>query len=168
MPFEHDEFDSDKSIEPGQLDVECVRQPELFFKWAERSIGVRAEVDRLKLEMETTEAKLALEARSFPSEYGITKVSEHAISAGVTASEKFQTAAKAHLAAKYEAALYDSAVAAMEQKKRMLEVLVTLHGQEYFAGPSVPRNLVEAWNAHQEQIGMGATDRQLRRVRRRE
>jgi len=33
----------------------------------------------------------------------------------------------------------------MEQRKRMLELLVTLHGQEYFAGPSVPRNLIDAW-----------------------
>jgi hypothetical protein len=35
----------------------------------------------------------------------------------------------------------------------MIELLVTLLGQQYFAGPSVPRNLVEAWEKMKSKRG---------------
>ena len=42
------------------------------------------------------------------------------------------------------------AVKAMDDKKRMLQGLITLHGQQYFAGPDVPRDLLASWMESQE------------------
>ena len=64
-------------------------------------------------------------------------------------------------------ALLSNAVMAMEQRKRMLEVLITLHGQEYFAGPSTPRNLVQACiDAKEKKIKEGE-DKQKKKLRKR-
>jgi hypothetical protein len=38
----------------------------------------------------------------------------------------------------------------MEQRKDALENMVRLHGQQYFAGPRIPRNLTEERQAKQK------------------
>jgi hypothetical protein len=43
--------------------------------------------------------------------------------------------------AKYEAKVLAGVVKAIDARKTMLETLVKLHGQQYFAGPNVPRDL---------------------------
>ena len=165
--MDRNEFDNDKTIEPGMLDVEAVRQAETFFKWAERDVAARAEVERQKFEVEVLTSKLALSVREDPSKYGLSKVTEGAIDARVRTDPSYIKACENLLQARKEAALLDQAVAAMEQKKRMIEILVTLHGQQYFAGPSVPHNLVEAWKEHQGKQAERVNERGRQVARRR-
>ena len=139
------EFTHDRTIDPSQLDMECVRQADRFFAWAERAAEAGAEVDRTKLTMEVTQARLEIECRQTPEKFGLVKITEGGIKAAVIMSDRYEDARQAHINARRESALLDAAVAAMEQKKRMIESLITLHGQSYFAGPSVPRDLVGAW-----------------------
>ncbi len=160
------EFDNDKSIEPGQLDVEIVRQPDLFFKWAERAVAARKEMDRAKLALDILEAKLDSQCRDNPETFGLQRVTESAVSLAIKKSKRYKDAYHAYIDARHTAALLDKAVEAMEQKKRMLEILVTLHGQQYFAGPSVPRDLVGEFQRHREAISKRTNERQLKKVRR--
>ena len=143
------ELKQDRKIDPSQLDVEAAQQADLFFKWAERSVEARAEVDRKKLKLETVEARLQMNCRSHPEDFDLAHVTEKAIGAAVLASEKYAEASNAYIRARETSAMIDQAVKAMDIKKRMIEVLITLHGQQYFAGPSVPRDLVTAWQEHQ-------------------
>jgi len=48
-------------------------------------------------------------------------------------------------------------------RKKALENMVTLHGQQYFAGPSVPRNLTREWMAKEKQAKANKTIKMKRR-----
>ena len=162
-----EEFIRDKTIDPSQLDVEAARQAETFFKWAERAIEAKALTDRLRLRLEVLEARLGIQCREKPDEFGLSRVTEMAIVAAVKTHQDYITAYKKYLAAKADSSMLDRAVDAMDMKKRMIESLITLHGQQYFAGPSVPRNLVEAWKETQVETEKAVNARQKLRPRKR-
>lgn len=161
------EFTRDRTIDPSQLDVECVRQADRFFVWAERASIARAEVDRSKLRMDVTLAKLEIECRQKPEDFGLTKATEAGVKAAVMVDDRYEEVRNAHIRAREESGLLDAAVDAMEHKKRMIESLITLHGQQYFAGPSVPRDLVGAWVEDQRKAEEDVNDKQRRKSRKR-
>lgn len=139
------EFEKDLQIDPNQLDVEAAQQGELFFKWAERAIEAKQAYERAKLRLDVKQAEISFEVRKDHRAFGLDKVTESAIDSTVRQNEDVLRHTDEMMDAK-EAMLYlDKAVEAMEMKKRMIEVLITLHGQQYFAGPSVPRDLASAW-----------------------
>ncbi len=146
--MDKDELASDREIDPSQLDVECIRQADTFYKWAERYIKADATADEMKSELSALEARLQIDARNNPDAFGILNVTEAAIKAAVLSSNKYVQATKQYQAAIRKASLLGEAVKAMNMKKTMLDLLVTLHGQEYFAGPSVPRDIIAAWEQH--------------------
>lgn len=146
------EFEKDRSIDPGQLDLECTQQPDLFFKWAERAVEAKKALDNAKFNLEVLEANLAIKIRRNPINYSLHKLTDTGVKTAIQNHPRYKEAYGRYLDIKGDSLLLDKAVEAMEQKKRMLEVLITLHGQEYFAGPSTPRNLVSAWKeAHEAQ-----------------
>lgn len=157
------EFKDDLAIDPNQLDVEAGLQAELFFKYAEKAIQARERVDRLKLRLEATYATLKAKARLQPSSFGITKTTESSLDEAVKLHPRYMEVSKRLICARRDHALLDSMVSAMEQRKRMLEVLITLHGQQYFAGPSAPRNLSEAWMIAKNRRSNNVTARQRKR-----
>jgi len=140
------DFEKDLAIDPAKLDVEAGLQGELFFKWAEKAVEARKDADYAKFHLEVTVTDTSIKARRDPGSFGLSKATEGAIDTAVKASIEYREAYDEWIEKKAASALLDKAVEAMEQRKRMIEILVTLHGQQYFAGPSVPRNLVEAWN----------------------
>jgi len=164
------ELDQDKSIDPGQLDVEAVRQADVFFKWAERSIAAKANMDRLEFDLDVLEAKLSLRCREKPEDFGLPTgkaPTEGAVKAAILVHESFIAGTRELQDARRDHSTLTMAVAALEQKKRMIEVLITLHGQEYFAGPSVPRDLVSAWNDHRTKAGAELDTKQVAAARKR-
>lgn len=161
------EFQRDKEIDPGRLDVECVKQADLFFKWAQAAVDASFDVDRAKLHLDVVKAKLDLECRKDPASFGLAKSTESAVDAAVKTHDDYKEAYEEFIEARKNSKLLDAAVTTMEQKKRMLEVLITLHGQQYFAGPSVPRDLVADWKEHQERVGSDVNDQQRSRTRKR-
>jgi len=120
-------------------------QGELFFKWARYAIKSKKKLDQAKFQFDIVTAELTNKCRASPDQFGLQKVTDAAIIAAIKSSPEYQEAYETWLKAKAESGLLDRGVEAMEQRKRMIEVLITLHGQQYFAGPSVPRNLGEAW-----------------------
>lgn len=154
------------AIDPNGLDVECIRQPEAFFHWAEEATKARGEMDRFELQLETIQAGLELDCRKEPKEFGLEPGSrggaptEAAIKAAVRIHPKYLEAQAKYHVAREDSSLLDKAVVAMEQKKRMLETLITLHGQSYFAGPSTPRNLGESYLAQKKASEDKLNDRQ--------
>lgn len=162
-----EEWTRDRQIDPGQLDIEAIRQAEVFFKWAERSVDAKAEADRNKLALDIQEASLAIKCRDHPEKFGLVKATEGAINAAVKTHPYYEEAYTKWLDSRANWQLLEKMVEAMEQRKRMLEILITLHGQEYFAGPSVPHDLVATWKEAQEKTGDAANTRMKGSVRRR-
>lgn len=161
------QFQHDKEIDPSRLDLECTLQTDKFFRWAQAAVEANAEVDRAKLNLDVVKTKLELECRKNPEHFGLAKATEAAVDAAVKCHEDYQNAVEDFHEARREAKLLDVAVNTMEQKKRMLESLITLHGQQYFAGPSVPRDLISDWKEHQEQLETNINEQQKARTRKR-
>lgn len=141
-----DELEIDRRIEPDQLDVECIQQADLFFKYSLRAIEAKKEVERQEFELDTYEAKLQMQCRRSPGDFGLDNVTESGVKSAVKCHDKFHKRAMALIDAKEEMAVLQAAVTTMDMKKRMLESLITLHGQQYFAGPAIPRNIADNWN----------------------
>jgi hypothetical protein len=162
------EFEKDRGIDPEALDVECVRQAEVFFKWAERAVVSRGKVDRVKLRAEVCEATLQLSCRKNPEAFGIEgRATDASISAAVQTHKDYLEMQAKYFKARDESAMLEKVVMAMEMKKKMLENLVVLHGQQYFAGPSTPRNLGKVWMAQQQANEQNVNTRQKAFTRRR-
>lgn len=158
------EFVLDRKIDPSQLDVEACQQADLFFKYAESYVKARAAVDLARMRLDVTEAGLAISCRESPEDFGLIKVSEGGIDNAVKSHHKYIQAAAALIKAREKSLLLEKMVSAMEMRKRMLEVLITLHGQQYFAGPSVPRNLVAAFQDAQERREVSVIEKQRTNV----
>lgn len=167
MSDEREEFLRVSVIDPSQLDVECVQQADTFFTWAEKLVEAKSEVEKRKQDLDAIESRLALKVRESPEQFGLEAKTEAAYKACVQTQKKFLDAEESLWEAKKRAAWLEQCVTTLEQKKRMLETLTTLHGQQYFAGPSVPRNLVEAWQDHQKVVSDRVNERQSERARRR-
>jgi hypothetical protein len=160
-----EELETDARIDPLQLDMECLDMSETFCKWAQKSADARAEVDKLKIELERVESLLSLDIRANPQEYHLEKITEASVVATVKTAKSYLDVNEKLVEARRESALTSTAVTAMEMKKRMLEVLVTLHGQQYFAGPNIPRDLADLWIQRQKEAESKLNKRIVKRKR---
>ena len=139
------DYEQDLQISPDSLDVEFLRQPALYMKYAEESAKAKDRLARAKETLEVTRAEIDKAIRLTPSEYGVEKVTEGAITSTLLQLPQYQNANEAYLKAKYEADLLQAAVIAMDQKKSSLEQLARLTVAGYCAMPSEPRDLGTAW-----------------------
>ena len=161
------ELEADRAIDPGQLDVEAVRQAEIYCKWAERAVIAAARTETVEFELDLLESQLQGQARSQPIKENCKAPTEASIKAWVAGHPKMIEARKAVMDARLEEGLLKTAEKSLYVKKQMLELLGQLHGQQYFAGPGVPRNLMEAWTAHRKGVSEGANDKLRDGIRKR-
>lgn len=160
-------FETDRKIDPSALDLAAATQAETFFYWAQQSVAARMAMDRAKLTLELVESRLKQKARANPDEFDLAKVTEGSLDEVVKGHSEYLESQDTYMKAREESLLLDWAVGAMEQRKRMIEVLVTLHGQQYFAGPSIPHDLAENWNAYQVGRQKELNERQVKVSRKR-
>lgn len=125
------------SINPLELDRECVKLPSDYLEIGLEAVELRKRMDELKAEKEVLEADLAKSIRSNPSEFGLEKVTESAVSAIIIANPKVQTISEKTARAKHRLDIAQAVISALEAKKRSLTMLVELHGMSYFAGPNL-------------------------------
>ena len=135
------EFENDLRIDPEQLDVEAIEQAEKFFRYAEEAIKARGIMDRAKLHMDIVESDILIKVRENPEKYGLDKVTVATVEAAAQCNNDTVKAHKEYLAAKETYLILDAATDAMEQRKRMIELMVNLQGQKYFAAPAAPREI---------------------------
>lgn len=135
------EYEEDLYIDPDALDVEWLEQAQTFMRWSEKLADARARVDRAKDKLKVVRAEVFLDVRANPNKYGLEKVTDKASDAVVESNEDVKAAASELIAFKHESDILDGAVKSFDQRKTSLENLVKLQGQNYFAGPSEPRDL---------------------------
>jgi len=144
-------YEKDVSIDPEQLDVEWLGQPGLIFKYSKKSAEVQQELSNAKEALELTKATLDKKIRSNPEKYGIEKITETVVSNTIISQEDFKEANQVYQEAQFEVNILRGVMDALNNKKSALENLVKLHGQNYFAGPSVPRDLTKEWEQREKQ-----------------
>jgi len=147
-------YEKDITIDETGLDIECLNQAALFMKYSINSAEAAQARDLAKDGLDLVRAQIDKEIRFTPERFFITKITETVVSNCIIEQPDYEKANKAYLQARYEADVAQGAVRAFDQKKSMLEALIKLHGQNYFAGPSIPRNLEEEKAKRQERVNV--------------
>jgi hypothetical protein len=139
-------YEIDIEIDESALDVELLEQPSLALKygkhWAEKARELTQAEENVKL----IRSKLIKEAHEDPDTY----LGEGIKPTGPVV-EAYYREHEDHIQAKEELveAQYQLNIAEIAKKeisvtrKSSLANLVELHKQQYFAGPSIPRDLIE-------------------------
>lgn len=143
------DYETDVVIDESALDVEWLEQPRLMMKYARKAAEARRKMDEAKENVEYIRAELDKEIRQDPDKFGIAKISETAIQNTILMEDSYRKASAEFAKHRFEADISRGAVSAFEHRRDALENLVRLHGQQYFAGPRVPRNLTEEREAKQ-------------------
>lgn len=145
------DYEKDVSINPDALDVEWLEQPQLMLKYGKLAAYTKLEADRAKERLEVIKAELDKDIRMNPDKYDITKITESVVINTILLQPEYQAANEEYIKLNYEAALARYTVQAIDTKKEALENLVKLYGMQYFAGPSVPRDLSSEWQVMKKQ-----------------
>lgn len=123
------------AIDPDRLDEEWIAQPDFFHGYAVRAADARREFEEVKQEVEVIKAELDKDIRERPNKFDVEKITEAVVSATVLLQPKYKAAVDKMNAARYQVDIMGAAVTACDHRKKALENLVFLHGQNYFASP---------------------------------
>ena len=158
-------YEKDVTIDPDALDVEWLGQPGLIFKYSKKSAEVQQELSNAKEALELTKATLDKKIRTNPEKYGIEKITETVVANTIISQDDFKEANQVYQEAQFEVNILRGVMDALNNKKSALENLVKLHGQNYFAGPSVPRDLSKEWEMkeHDDQVNSGIANKLSKR-----
>jgi hypothetical protein len=143
-------YEQDMKISPSDLDTEWLAQPSLMFKYANICATAEKKKDEAKEQLDFVKAEIDQEIRLDPGKFGLEKIVEKAVENTILSQGRYKTASEEFIQAKYEWNVAKGAVDAVEQRKTALENLVRLHGQNYFAGPKIPRDLASEWEEKQK------------------
>ena len=125
-------------IDPLRLDEEWLDQPKQRQIFGELLADAQLELDTAKSRLEVIKAETDREIRDDPADFGLSKVTEAAVSTAVPVQPAVQIAVKKVNAAKHKVNVLQAAVDGLEHRKRALTQLVELHGQDYYATPRMP------------------------------
>ena len=142
-------YEKDIEIDDTALDIEWLEQPRKMMQYSKNAAFRRMKLEEAKQALDIAKAEVDNKIRKNPEMFGIEKITENVISATILIANEYQEAYAEYLTAKYESDMASGAVQAFEQRKSALENLVKLHGQQYFAGPKIPRDL--NWEREQRQ-----------------
>ena len=134
-------YEDDIRIDETALDVEWLNQPRLCLKYSQELAQAKKEVDRAKEKLDVVRAKIDQEIRKEPLTFGMEKITEASVQSNIVIHKLYRSAETGLTDAKYKSEMIRAAVSAIEHRKDALENLVKLYGQQYFAGPKVPRDL---------------------------
>jgi len=135
------DYQSDLHIDPDSLDLEWLRQPQIFMEYAEKASNARADLDRAKENLDVVKAELDRDIRRNPGVFNLEKITEPVVASTIILQREYSEAMEGFVNSKHECDMLMNAVKAFDQRKVALENLVRLHGQQYFAGPREPRDL---------------------------
>ena len=143
------DYAEDLRINEAQLDVEWLEQPIKFMEYSRLSAEADAAVRKAEEKIKTIRSELSLAVSGNGQELiGKAKPTAGDVEAYYRTNAEYIAAKEEHAALMFEAEMLKNAVFAFHQRKSALENLTRLHGQNYFAGPSVPRELGEAYKEH--------------------
>ncbi len=158
------DYNEDVKINQNELDLEWLRQPELIWKYSKELAEAQFELDKLdeKISVITAEKELAI--RTSPEKFGLEKVTEGALKTVLQSDKELAGLRDTFNEKKFEINILSGALKALDNKKKALENLVVLHGQNYFAGPSTPLDINrESIRQNNKEIAMEKIKEKIRR-----
>lgn len=135
-------YEQDIEIDESILDVEWVEHSKRMLTYTTAAAEAHKEMDFSKAGLDFVKARIDKEIREDPRAFGLSdRVTEGAISSAVILHPDFDEANRGYIERKFQFEVASGVVKSFEHRKSALENLVRLHGQSYFAGPSVPHDL---------------------------
>lgn len=125
------------AIDEYNLEREWINQPQLYHRYAEKLAKARLRLDEASASLEVITAEEDKAIRMDPETYGIDKVTEGSVKSTVLLQENYQDAVEAVNKCKYDVAIMQAAVTALDHRKKALEKLVELFLADYFSSPKV-------------------------------
>jgi len=146
-------YENDLKIDADALDVEWVRQPEIARRYIKHAAWSRRRERKAEEQMKIIRSELVRKANDDPKGCtGKDKPTTLDIEAFYRTHPDHILAKQNWIDAAYEADYADMARQEISWgRKAALENLVVLHGANYFAGPSAPRNLSKEWEQKRRQ-----------------
>lgn len=145
-------YEQDMYIDEDALDIEALEQPQLMIRYSTQLSEAKRERDIAKEAVEYTSSQIEKSIRDDPEKFALEKITESAIRGAIVRESRYQDVLKEYHEAKYQADLLQGVVSAIEQRKNMIEALIKLHGQQYFAGPRIPHDLTDLRKQKQKEI----------------
>lgn len=137
-------YEKDIEIDGQSLDQEWLRQASIFAKYS-RELAYLDRAAKLADEhVKTVRSELIEKINKDPEKYlgKDIKATDAKVEAAYRQQSVYIKSKEARIEAEYQRDLVKVAVDAFNyHRKAALEGLVTLHGQNYFAGPSVPHDI---------------------------
>jgi hypothetical protein len=132
------EIENDLNIDKNNLDVECMDQARRFMKWSvDYAEAVRVR-DEAKRKASIVKSNINLDVRSRPDEYGLgSKPTVDSVSAIVDSHEEVNKAETMVSDAQYAVNIFGAAKEALDQRRAMLERLVSLYISGYYSQPKL-------------------------------
>lgn len=128
-------------IDPLRLDEEWIQQPKQRQVWGELLADAQLEYDTAKSQLDVIRAETDRDVREDPESYGVGKVTETSIAAAIVTHPAVKLAVKRLHEARHKVNVLQASVDGLEHRKRALTLLVELHGQDYFATPTMPAGI---------------------------
>jgi hypothetical protein len=132
------------TIDESRLDQEWLRQPALFHKYARKLADAKADLAEADVALDVVRAELSNNIRNDPAKFGLSKITDKVVETAILAQKGYLQALRELNRHKHRVDVYQAAVSALDHRKRALENLVTLHGQDYFATPRLSKKAAEA------------------------
>lgn len=135
------DYEKDMRIDESALDIELLEQPQLMMKYTKIEAQAEKELAVKKEDLDILISELDQQIRQSPEDYDLEKVTEKALMSIIHSDDSYKAANAEVIDANYHLKMARGAVRAVDARKQSLQDLVKLHGQQYFAGPSVPRDI---------------------------
>ncbi len=126
------------NINLDALEVEAARQARLTYL-ASKELAEAKQAWKMKTqEKDLIHAAQTKLVRSTPSKFGLaSSPTETAIKSVVASRKAYKQIVEQEATLQYEVDILKGLVNALDHKKRMIEMEITLHGQNYFATPYI-------------------------------
>lgn len=159
-------YDEDMRIDESALDVEWLGQAQLAIRYARHLAACADKVRHLEEQKKTKRSEIIVLVNSDPDTYcGKSKPNAADIEAAYRTDSGYIRIIEQLLVAQGELQFAELARSEIAFTRRQaLENLVKLHGQQYFAGPSVPHDLSKEWEKREKMRAVNeGVSRKLRR-----
>lgn len=134
------EVDAELVVDKNDLDEECCKQPQLYYKWAKEAAITSKQKYVMEARLSRVRARVDHKIRKSTGLYGLgDDPKEKAIAGHVALDQDVKDAEGAYLEAKKDAALAVAAEKSFEQRKQMIKTLGDLFVHEYYSAPSIKK-----------------------------
>ena len=137
------DYEQDMFIDENLLDVELLEQASKMVKYSYKLAEAKRDKDIAKEKMDFMRAQKDKAIRDAPEKFGLAKITENAVNNAILMEDQYKETVEDYNDANFEVNVLQGVVSALDHRKSMLEKLVQLHGQQYFAGPATPHDLSE-------------------------